>query len=245
MAQERHLPNAPITEAIIDFRVKLSPDFRVGQFSILKEQLSASFPNVKEQKVSEAIFGLQKGKLFTSTIKEKELRGFRFESEDGCNVAQFRIDGFTFSRLKPYTSWDEVFPAAYELWNLYVETASPEFITRVAVRYINRLNLPLKEFAEYLAAPPTIPDGLPASVSSFLNRVVINEPESGIAANITQALEKVESDRAIIILDIDVYMKRDYEINDDSIRPTFAELHRMKNRIFFTSITEKAVRSFE
>lgn len=247
MAQQRHLSNAPITEAVVDFRVKLPQEFQVETLSSLKEKLADSFPEMKKIQVFEAKFGLQGGKPVDSTTKEREPYGFRFESKDGRNVAQFKRDGFTFSRLKPYTSWDKVFPEAFKLWNLYVETASPEFVTRIAVRYINRLEIPqpVTELTQYLTAPPTVPDGVPTLLSGFLTRIVIHEQESGIAANVMQTLERDPYKRATIILDIDVYKEQNFEMNDTLIRQTFEKLHEMKNRIFFNSITEDAARLFE
>ncbi|MDA2925099.1 TIGR04255 family protein [Acidobacteria bacterium AH-259-L09] len=247
MAEPRHLQNAPIIEAIIDFRVKLHAGFQAEQFSDLEERLRDRFPEVKRRNLLESHFGVKEGKPIPPTTKYKGLYGFFFKSEDGRSVAQFRTDGFTFSRLKPYTKWERVFPEAYELWNSYVELASPEFITRIGVRYINRLNIPvpIKEFTQYLTAPPTVPEGLPRAVGNFLTRLVISEPETGIATNITQALEKVESDFATIILDIDTYKKKEFEIDDESIKPTFEKLREIKNRVFFSSITEDTVRLFE
>ncbi len=247
MAQPRHLSNAPITEAIVDFRVKLPQDFQVEQLSSLKEKLAGGFPTMKKLRVFETRFGLQEGKPVASTTKESEIRGLRFASEDGHNVAQFRIDGFTFSRLKPYTSWDKVFPEAHELWNLYLETASPESVTRIAVRYINRLDIPqpVTELTQYLTAPPTIPAGVPTLLSGFLTRVVVHEEESGITANITQSLERDPSNRVTIILDIDVYKGQNFETSDTGISLIFQKLREMKNRIFFSSITEQTAELFE
>lgn len=247
MAQQRHLSNAPITEAVVDFRVKLPQEFQVETLSSLKGRLAGSFPEMKKIQVFEAKFGLQEGKPVDSTTKERELYGFRFESEDKLNIAQFKSDGFTFSRLKPYTSWDEVFPEAYKLWNLYVETASPEFETRIAVRYINRLDIPqpVTELTQYLTAPPIVPDGVPTLIRGFLTRIVVYEQESGITANVTQTLERDPSNRVTIILDVDVFKEHNFERNDTLIRQTFEKLHEMKNSIFFNSITEDAVRLFE
>ncbi len=65
-----------------------------------------------------------------------------YVSEDEVKLVQFRLDGFTFNRSKPYTSWEQVFPEAFGLWKEYVSLAAPEFVNRIAVRYINRLDLP-------------------------------------------------------------------------------------------------------
>ena len=63
--------------------------------------------------------------------------GYLFTSVDGRQVVQARLDGFTFSRLKPYDKWESLRDEARELWQHYVQIASPETVTRVALRYIN------------------------------------------------------------------------------------------------------------
>ena len=43
MAEVRHLNNAPITEAIIDFRVKLPSEFKVEAFLELKKTMKGYY----------------------------------------------------------------------------------------------------------------------------------------------------------------------------------------------------------
>lgn len=248
MAKKRHLANAPITEAIIDFKAKLPLDFKVEQFSILKEKLSDRYPILEGHKEIQTGMEIKDGIQVAQFTKDMGLQGFFFKSADKCNVAQFRVNGFTFNRLKPYTSWDEVFKEASELWGIYVETASPELITRIAVRYINHLKLPLPmtEISQYLTAPPPIPDDIPKNVISFLTRVVVDDPKLGLMANIIQVLEKsVDPHYAMVIIDIDVYKQDEFKIDDEQIWSIFKKLRNMKNTIFFNSITEDAAELFE
>jgi uncharacterized protein (TIGR04255 family) len=249
MALQRHLRNAPITEAIIDFRVKLPDPFDVNVFRGLKEQLHERFPKAEEARLFKGGFKVETG-LTSQFSQDMGLHGFLFKSEDDLNVVQFRKDGFTFSRLKPYTSWEEVFPEAWRLWEIYREKSSPENLFRIAVRYINHLRLPLpfQQFSDYLEAPPNLPPDIPQNVSSFLTRQVIHDLDSGIAINLTQALEGSAADtqHAIIILDIDAYKSREYQPNDESVLlQEFEALHKMKNLIFFSSITEETAGLFE
>lgn len=160
MQEYLHLKNAPITEAIIDFRVKLHPDFQVKEFFSLKKELHEKYPTVRERKMIEGTLEIRDGKPIQTLPVDKGLYGYFFESNDGKNVAQFRKDGFTFSRLKPYTRWEEVIQEARTLWNKYVKISSPEYVTRIATRYINHLNIPLPiaGLSDYLASPPKIPD---------------------------------------------------------------------------------------
>lgn len=203
MATVRHLKNAPITEAIIDFRVKGSAGFKVEEFSNLKSRLAGEFPLIDERVVVEGGVHVSRGEISPFT-KGKQVSGYWFKSTDGLSIAQFRRDGFTFNRLKPYTRWDQVFPQAWKLWELYVTTGAAEFVTRIATRFINRISLPLPiELAEYLTAPPRLPEGVNGRLGTFLTRLVVNRSQDGIAVNITQALEKdADPNRGVIMLDI-------------------------------------------
>ena len=212
MAIPRHLKNAPITEALIDLRVRPPKNFQVEKLREPKKELMDGLPAPEELRRFEGGFQIKRGEAAMFS-KDQGLFGFRFKSGDGLNVAQFRIDGFTFSRLKPYTSWETIFPQAWRLWLGYVELAAPESVTRIAVRYINRLELPLpfEEFSEYLEAPPNLPANVPQNVSSFLIKQVLHEPSSGISVNFGQALETglADSKHATMILDIDSYKAQD------------------------------------
>lgn len=247
MAKQRHLNNAPIVEAIIDFRVKLPSGYNVAEFSSLKEKLGNSYPQVQESRAFES--GVRvKDKQIEQILKDRGLRGYAFKSVDGKNVGQFREDGFTFNRLTPYTNWETVLAEAKRLWALYVEIAQPKLVTRLATRYINRMDIPLPigDFNQYLTAPPSIPKNLPQGVSHFLTRVTIRDPELDMTAHVIQALEKSSKpDHVAIILDIDVFKQMEAGFGESDIWPTFENLRNLKNRIFFASITEETARLFE
>jgi len=246
MARQRHLKNAPIIEALIDFRVNLPSEFDVEQFTSVAEDFSRRYPNKEPIRLSEFAFGLEQGKPVIKAPVDKGIRGYIFKSADGKNVAQFRVDGFTFSRLNPYTDWQTVFAEASRIWNIYYLISSPDLITRITTRYINRLDIPisLKNFNEYLTAPPKVPKSLPQQVSQFLTRIEIHE--DSITANIVQALDKsLKPDSVGVILDIDVFKVNEKGFNKESVLSEFIQLRELKNRIFFKSITEKTARLYK
>ena len=251
MAEVRHLNNAPITEAIIDFRVKLPSEFKVEAFLELKKTIGDRFPKFEERKLFSSQFGFKKGKPLPPSAEYHGVHGYFFRPEDEKNVAQFRIDGFTFSRLKPYTNWEKMFEEARDLWGRYSGIAEPEAVTRLAVRYINHINIPLPvdDLSNYFTAAPEIPDNIQGAISGFLSKIVVYDQEMDVATNIVQALEKsTKPDKHItVVLDIDSFKVKvgDFNMGNDEIWETFANLHNIKNQIFFNSITEKTARLFE
>lgn len=248
MAQQRHLANAPLTEALVDFRVTLPDAFDAREFAPARERLASRYPNVEERRAFSAEIAVRQGKPQELVHHDIALHGLFFKSADRLSIAQFRVDGFTFNRLKPYTSWEQILPEALDLWTTYVELARPEGATRLALRYINQLRLPvsLATVDKYLTAPPVVPAELPQVLRSFLTKTVVVDEAADISANVTQAVEEpVDPDRVTIILDIDTYKVGDFEVAPEKIEPTLHTLRAVKNRIFFGSITEETVRLYQ
>lgn len=237
------LKNAPITEAIIDIRIKLKEDFEVERFLSLYDAISDQYPEKKTRHKWEGKFEFKKGEGPVSSGTEA-IDGYIFTSADAKQMFQARSDGFTFNRLRPYEKWEIFRDEAFRLWKLYRELVSPE-IFRVAVRFINKFDIPLfpqpmLDFNEYLTAAPIVPDGLPQGVSSFLTRVVIHNADVDETAIITQAFEQIVDPKFLpIILDIDVFQQKE-NISEEDAWQMLEELRLFKNKIFFASITEKA-----
>ncbi len=249
MAEAKHLENAPITEAIIDFRIKPKEGFRVDKFLELKSALAKEYPKVQKQQLIEGGFEIAPGKP-VKVSKTEGIGGYWFISSDGLNLAQFRVDGFTYNRFKPYTDWEAVFPEAWRLWGVFKDTGAVEFVTRIATRFINRLTLPspVSDLDRYLTVPPQTPAGISGNTANFLTRILVDIKEIGAAASITQALDKsVDPNTIVVILDIDVFVQKQFRLAiDDSVMiKTFSGLRDLKNRIFFSSVTDETLRLFE
>jgi len=142
MAKERHLSRAPIVEAVFDVRAKTLTGFDVEKFSEAHGEVAAEYP--QKEAMNQFEFGVRHrpGKTPEQHFTELGDLGYRFTSEDKLQIVQFRSDGFTFSRLAPYTKWDHVFQEASRLWKIYERITPLEEATRIAVRYINRLPFP-------------------------------------------------------------------------------------------------------
>ena len=245
MAEYSLLPNAPITEALIDIRIKTKVDFDVERFLSLHAAISAQYPEKKIRHKLEGRFEFKKGAVPISDSTET-VDGYLFTSADGTQIFQARVDGFTFNRLKPYDKWDTFRTEAYRLWQLYRDLISPE-IVRVALRFINKFEIPLpmRDFNEYLVAAPIVPEELPQGVSSFLTRIVIPDPETDASAIITQAFEQIVNPKSIpIIFDIDIFKQKEL-FSEEEAWQTLDKLRHFKNRVFFAGITDKTKELFQ
>jgi uncharacterized protein (TIGR04255 family) len=248
MVAPKHLRNAPITEALIDIHVSLPSDIDVAKLKSMHDSIADEYPKIAERMKWEHVIEFKKGEIPKQKPITPDCDGYRYTSGDDKQVVQTRLDGFTFSRLKPYETWEHLRAEAHRLWLLYAKIATPEAIRRVALRYINRLDIPLpiKDFSEYLTASPTVPEKLPQGVSGFFTRVIIHDPSIDAAAIITQALEPTSNPEVVaIILDIDVFKQSQFGLDEKEAWVIIDQLREFKNKIFFESITEKIVELYQ
>jgi uncharacterized protein (TIGR04255 family) len=243
-----HLRHPPITEALFDFRVRLERTFDPAAFKGLRDEMTPQYPTMDEQQTFEAAITMGPGTSPAAQTGKPTINGYIFKSADGLTIAQFRRDGFTLNRLRPYTSWADLLPEVLRLWHRYEEIARPIALARLAVRYINQLELDFPvALNSVLVAPPPLPEGITDPVESFLTRVVVHSSELGVAAIVTQATQPaVKPNMGIIILDIDAFhAPASGAVQSAEVEPVLGALHQMKNRLFFGSLTESFVRRYE
>src|SRR5688572_2982331 len=101
MAKQRYLTNAPITEAILDLRVDPAALSRPERLTDATGLLATDYPFSNEQKRLEATFVIQEDKPRPTGTREVG-RDLWLKTADEKTIAQFRTDGFTLNKLKPY-----------------------------------------------------------------------------------------------------------------------------------------------
>lgn len=231
----------PIAEAILDIRLDLLNPLEIQRLSTLDGEFSSAYPNKKE------LFVFEGGIQFDSKEPPKALAtsgrvaGYIHSSADGRQLVQVRLDGFSFHRLRPYTDWISFRTEARRLWDLYRMKIEGARITRTALRYVNRIDIPLPigDFKEYFQTTPEIAPNLPQGLSEFFMRLVIPNIEIQAVAIITETMQKPKDSRLPFILDIDVINSEILELGDEKTWETLETLRGFKNKIFNESLTQK------
>src|SRR5437588_2240700 len=194
MAEPRQLAKPPITEALVEVRIITDEKIDPERLQSLRNELAEQYPEAEEKKKFLTEFRVEGGKLMPPSTQDLGFQGLWVTSRDGTRIAQFRPDGVTFNNVGTgsYMGGERLLDEAVRLWVRFADLVKPEAVVRLAMRYINHLQLPLRhgdDFGLYLAAPPTLPAGAPQNVSAFLSRVVSHD-RSGAAAIVTQQLEE-------------------------------------------------------
>lgn len=244
-----HLPRAPIVEAVVDIRAHASRPLEEASLRSRLEEALSDYQFLDSQRTIRHTLRLlpQEGEPNQRT-DDLGWKGLRFKSRDEKHVVRFNRDGFVFSRLAPYESWDQMYQEAMRLWREYVALAQPVEIQRIGLRYINRIQLSAKEvdFEEYLHSPPAPPKGLDLPSSGFMQQNNHVVPGHSYILNIVKTAQPPEGPESGLglILDIDVFTTKDFDLDDDVLRKRLLEMRWLKNKAFSGSITDEALALF-
>lgn len=244
MTSGTRYPHAPITEAVIDIQVTAAVSVD-GLEAVTGE---SGYPTVEKLHAASGamVFGPEAN---TSAIAKTEPAGYLCRSTDGLHIYQARTNGFTFSRLAEYTSWEEVSVEARRLWEKYRSIATPTGITRIALRYVNRLDipLPLQDFSVYLRTAPQLSSDLPQGLSGYFMQLHIPMPDLEGACIINQTIIEppAKPNTVAVVLDIDVFRTSGVATDETHLWAQLEQLRHEKNRVFESCITNEARRLFQ
>ncbi len=243
------LPRAPITEALIDIQIGADAAISVDSLAAFGEEIAPSYPGRIVINAFRAEFAVTStGVQDVSRGSAPQQLGFRFQNADATQVVQARTDGFAFSRLKPYSNWLEIYGEARKLWERYRAATGATSVSRLAVRYINKIELPLPfaDFREYMLTIPEIAPGIPQGLAQFFMQLVVPFEDIGAIAIVNQTIAAVERTTATlpVIFDIEVNKVLSMESSSEALWGHLDELRTAKNLIFFRSITPKCLELF-
>jgi uncharacterized protein (TIGR04255 family) len=239
------LDKAPINEALIDFRVSLPKTVSIADLEKLHEPIKDRFPTKKARRQWQVELKQEEN---THSTRDLGVDGFLFTSADKDAVVQFRMDGFTYSKLRPYDTWDAMLKSAQPLWEKYRDFTKPVEVTRIATRFINAIEIPETQFDldDYFTAAPRMPKNVPDRLGDFFSRVAVIFQEEQATGIVHFVLGKSSQPNTTqVILDIDVFQEKSFNSDDPEIISTLNKLREIKNRIFFGSITDKAKELFK
>lgn len=190
-----HLCKAPIVEAALDIRVV--PSVKWDETS-LQSELKHCLPDFqKVEPIRQTKYKLPIGGQDNPIIEDLGCIGFKVHSADELHVAQFNKDAFVFSRLKPYDNWEQLNSEALRLFVIYCELLKPTEVTRIGLRFINRIAVKQEkvELADYYKYPPEPLKALNWTLGGFLHHDVILVPGTAYRVNLIKTVQDVPGKR--------------------------------------------------
>jgi uncharacterized protein (TIGR04255 family) len=233
-------PRPPIVEAVIELRFveALSKD----SIAKIVRRFGKAYPYSDQETGLNVHVDVEK----KSATTESNWIGTKLSSLDRTECTIVRQQGFSVSQLAPYAGWDKFRDRAKHDWQIAEKSIGRCSISRIGVRYINRLDIPGDHeqsirIEDYLHVFPTLPelDWLP--ISGYVMQV--NRPLASDGCMITINSGTVPSPLVgytSLTLDIDIYVEKDIPTKEDDLWQMIDRIRNHKNRLFEACITDQA-----
>src|SRR5829696_6901184 len=215
MAERVHYRNAPITEALIDLRIAYGQNFSLNDLEAIGEIIADSYPTQEPIHLYSGQMAIERPGDPMRTEATHQHNGFKFTSRNKQQILQARIDGFTFSTLAPYGRWEPFRDEARRLWELYRSAAKVESITRAAVRYINRIDIPsapTAQLEDYLKTYPEVSAEMPNKglMANFFMQLQLWQEDLDCLLIVNEAPVPHPNDETIASIQLDFDLFREH-----------------------------------
>jgi uncharacterized protein (TIGR04255 family) len=232
-------PNAPIIEAVIDFRVAARDGLTVEDLLLVTECLKPEYPEVVP--LTRGTAQIDVGQQQLSTIEIVPM-GYTCQTARKDWIYQAQLGGLSVSRLRPYTHWPELRKEAQHVWDKYSNVVRPTAINRVGLRYINRIDIPQTtiDLEEYFGTYVRISPDISAGINHFYFQVQIPQEDIASVCIINCAgLPPPKPDTLSILFDIDLFTDVSVNLAADDAWSLLETMRKRKNTIFEASITDR------
>jgi len=238
----------PIVEAVMErrFATHLSPD----TLNTLRLAFEKKFPAVAQMnEVSIAI-----GQSGVDTRVTHTTAGYRLVDPEGTAVIMLSAQSIVFSRLAPYPGWADFSDAATRVFQTAREIMGYSTLSRIAVRYVNRIDVPLVDETgapvavsakDYILIHPEYPATAIPQILGFTMQCVapLEEIECMATINVAATPSPVPN-HGSFVFDIDVGRNSNVPQKEDEIASLMELIRHEKNRIFVSCLTNKTKETF-
>jgi uncharacterized protein (TIGR04255 family) len=231
----RNYKNPPLVEALIDIQITPSEEnLKNIEKLITSDVINSEFPHKEALIQSTTQININEEKAAFNN----NLVGYKLSTIEKKYVVQFKVNSFSISILNAYHGWDDLYERAFRLWPQFAAAVKPQQITRVAVRYINRIDIPLLSFKlpDYFNVYPKT---LEPNLKAFSLQLQIPQKEGGLAVLNQTVTTPIRAGYTSIILDLDIFNQTSIQPEDSAIWKNFEILHTQKNILFEKCITDK------
>jgi uncharacterized protein (TIGR04255 family) len=153
------------------------------------------------------------------------------------------------SQLAPYPGWDTFFERFRRDWGVWKRTLGYRKITRIGVRYINRIDIPatepVVEHEHYLNVYPHVPSIFPTLISyNLVAQSYLPDIECALTLNSSSTPSPLLGHAAFIV-DQDIFKEGDLPQSDDAIYAFLNRIRDKKNEVFEACIKPRARELFK
>lgn len=239
--QPMNYGHAPITEAVIHLRT--SNVVNETERKKAAKRLKALYSHSQTQQSINININATGG---PNVAVEQEPQGIRLTSDDETDIVLIQRNGVVISRLAPYPGWPKFRERAIAVWAEWRAATSNPPVSRIGVRYINRIDIPYAnepkiDPRDYLLFSPQDPGISSAPMQGYVVQITKSTDAPHWLTSVASTLVSPPPllDHISILFDIDVFRTEEIPRRDDELWVVVDEARGIKNEIFERCITTK------
>jgi len=230
----------PITEAVIEIRFASPIDESV--YNKLNKKISDFYPDLKPINTYKFDVKFEGNHPNTTTTYETD---YRFSSSDMSQILILKNLAVTVSQLAPYESWEKFTSRFQRDFALLKKHTGHREITRIGVRYINRVDIPNQKGEivhedQYVNIYPQQPENLnPVNRYAIQSQLDLKDIKAVLTLN-SAVIPSPLKDHSSIVVDQDIAKEIDVPQSAKDIVDYLEIVRTKKNSVFESCITDKA-----
>ena len=252
MIERRRYRNPPIEEALCEFRFRPSREWDLTIPGKLHTQLGGDYSGKpRQQRVVDVGFEVTKGDL-SGLRSRDDLARVQLVTENERRIVGVGPDVLSIHMLRPYQDvrnnggWDEFRSRIENALNAYWTVANPEGVSRIGIRYINKIvfhqdRVPLGNYLTCIL--PTVP-GLPPTVNGFFSRSEFSY-DDGVRLILSQGTTRDPENPFAFVVDLDVISASDELLSAQKTMIRLDDFRRRERSAFEAIITDEARKLFD
>lgn len=244
------MENAPILEAIVSLQCDSSAEIDLPAIETLaKNHFHDAYPRLEQLVQAEATFTLPPEGEPDSKIHH-QVNGFRLlDKSPPSEVLHFTPQAFSFNKLRPYSNFDELQKNIANGWRFYIEHFRPEVVQRIGLRYVNRIELPLKnqhlELADYFKTMPKLPASEAQQFVGFFQTLRFECTETGYLTQVALATQEPKDGLYPVVMDVESFAQTTQKPQSfDAYSDIIEKLRHLKNLHFYDNLTKACLELF-
>lgn len=235
-----HFPNPTIQEALCDIRFKLPEEKKWDPeiFAKFYEAIRADFPTFEPAVMAGIQTQLGGGVFEQSLLPPLQMMRYKHMNEKKI-FAQLTSEFISINILPKYPGWEVMESEILKIWSKAYSVISPEKITRLEVRFINRIerDSPNEKISEWIQSSDYVPKAVLNTPSQFA--LFVEFPgDSGIRVRVIVS-ELLHEKTRPVMLDIDCFTMQILKPNGENLKSHINLLHDKIWDVFEASTSEK------
>ncbi len=220
---------------------------KLDDFLQFNNYLSRDFPsrrddletNIKFPKSTKIPLGRS---LFSGETETRRI-GHAYISKDNKEQLRITNEDITFTSERDYQGWGTFMDSVVKYLTIFEPILSKLNITRTSIRYINQFLFDkFDDPSQYIKTIiTTSEDGsMPYPLLRYGFKLTLDVKEN-IYSIVNQSVDKKSDNEFIYIFDIDVLNNTKYLYNHNQLVDLMVELRNIKNKIFFSNLTDRVI----